>query len=32
MAKENLEKCLALGKPLNCSDQVNEFKKIASSF
>lgn len=31
-AKNNLEKCYALGKPLNCDEEVAEFKKIASSF
>lgn len=31
-AKNNLEKCYALGYPLNCSEEVAEFKKIASSF
>lgn len=30
-AKKNLENCYALGSPLNCSDQVAEFRKIASS-
>ena len=31
-AKNNLENCYALGFPLNCTDQVEEFRKIASSF
>lgn len=30
-AKKSLEECYALGSPLNCSDQVAQFRKIASS-